>query len=193
MVQEWVSTPIDCEASWIGLILDEQAAPDKGTRAEWVERAIKSVTDSFVAHRPDRKSSGTGLGSEDQTDARLGERHGASPPPTQVGPMRAISEAPAVRVGEGASPSARGREKEKAKVHVTGSHEEVRQLTPPHIFSLRSRTNHYVNRTTLFPPSITHCSSIRDFLLDCRRSIFEDHSDEQLLVGMNPCRGVFHT
>ena len=52
------------------------------------------------------------------------------------------------------------------------------------VFSLRSRTNHYVNRTTLFPPSITHCSSIRDFLLDCRRSM-----TPPLLVGMNPCRG----
>ena len=132
VVQEWVSTPVDCEASWIGLILDGRAAPDKGTRAEWVERAIQSVADSFVARRPDGKSSGTGLGSEDQTDARLGERQGTSPPPTRVGPMRAISEAPAARVREGASPSARGREKEKAKVHAAGSHEEVRQLTPPH-------------------------------------------------------------
>ena len=54
-------------------------------------------------------------------------------------------------------------------------------------FSSRSRTNHYVNRTTLFPPSITHCSSIRDFfkLLDCRRSMTPPCSP----VVMNPCRG----
>ena len=47
----------------------------------------------------------------------------------------------------------------------------VSPAEPAVVFSLRSRTNHYVNRTTLFPPSITHCSSIRDFLLDCRRSM----------------------
>ena len=108
-----------------------RAAPDKGTKAEWVERAIKSVTDSFVARRPNGKSSGTGLGSEDQTDARLGERHGTKPPPTRVGPMSAISKAPAFQVREGASPSARGKETEKAKVHAAGQQEEVRQLTPP--------------------------------------------------------------
>ena len=70
-----MSTPVDREASWIGLImiLDGLAAPEKGTKADWVEKAIESVTDSFVARRPNETSSGTGLGSEDQIEARLGE------------------------------------------------------------------------------------------------------------------------
>ena len=55
------------------MILDGRAAPEKGTKADWVEKAIESVTDSFVARRPNETSSGTGLGSEDQIEARLGE------------------------------------------------------------------------------------------------------------------------
>ena len=34
------------------------------------------------------------------------------------------------------------------------------------VFSLLSRTNHYVKRTTLFPPSITLSSSIREFIVE---------------------------
>ena len=46
------------------------------------------------------------------------------------------------------------------------------------VFSLRNRTKHHVNRTTLFPPSTTHCSSIRESLLACRRSMNPHCSSE---------------
>ena len=44
--------------------------------------------------------------------------------------MLVISEAPTFKVREGASPSARGEETEKAKVHAEGLQEAVRQLNP---------------------------------------------------------------
>ena len=58
-----------------------------------------------------------------------------------------------------------------------------RRLPRPVVFSFRSRTNHYVNQTNLFPPSITHCSSIREF------TRLSKINYPPLLVGMNPCRG----